>query len=104
MRTRPLSFTVAGLVAGLVATLAAGACGGKASEDDCKKFTDNFVSLMTRGQQADVADITNQVAEGMRVELLKFCNENGTKEEVACGIAAQSMEEFEKCAEDPRAK
>lgn len=104
MRKRHVHALHLGLGISLVASLAASACGGRATEEDCKKFTDNFVSLMTRGQQPDVADIATQVAEGMRVELLKFCNENGTKAEVECGIAAQSMEEFEKCADDPPAR
>jgi len=86
------------IASGLVLSLAA-ACGGKPSEDDCKKFADNFVKQMSAGQQGEAGDITRQVAEGMRPDLLKDCNESGKKDEVDCAIKATTMDEIQKCAE-----
>lgn len=87
------------IAAGLLVTLAAGACGGRPSEDDCKKLADNYVDQMSRGQEGPAADITRQVAEGMRPDLLKDCMERGTKAEVDCAIKATTMEELQKCAD-----
>lgn len=87
------------IAAGLLVTLAASACGGKPSEDDCKKLADNYVNQMSRGQEGPAADITRQVAEGMRPDLIKDCMERGTRAEVDCAIKATTMEELQKCAD-----
>ncbi len=87
------------IVSGFVVSLAAGACGGKPTEDDCKKFADNFVHQMSAGQQGEAGDITRQVAEGMRPDLLKDCNERGKKSEIDCAIKATTMEEIQKCGD-----
>lgn len=87
------------LASGFVVSLAAGACGGKPSEDECKKFAENFVQQMSAGQQGEAGDITRQVAEGMRPDLLKDCNERGNKAEIDCAIKATNMEEIQKCSD-----
>lgn len=85
------------IISGFVVSFAVAACGGKPTEDDCKQFVDNFVAQMSAGQQGEAGDITRQVAEGMRPDLLKDCNEHGNKAEVDCAIKATSMEEIQKC-------
>jgi small lipoprotein (TIGR04454 family) len=85
------------IAASFAASLAVGACGGKPSEDDCKKFADHFSTLMTKGQEGPAAEITKQVAEGMKSDLFKECVEKGTKAEIDCALKATSMEELEKC-------
>lgn len=67
------------------------------SEGDCKKFSDHFASLMVRGQEGPAAEITKQVADGMKGDLIKECVEKGTAAEIACALAADSMEAVEKC-------
>ena len=87
------------IAAGFVVSFAVGACGGKPSEEDCIKFADNYVKQMSAGaQEGPAADITRQVAEGMRPDLLKACNEEGNKAEVDCAIKATSMKELQQCA------
>jgi len=93
------STTILFIASGFVAALAVGACGGKPTEDDCKKFVDNFVQQMSAGQQGEAGDITRQVAEGMRPDLLKDCNERGNKAEIDCAIKATTMEEIQKCGD-----
>ena len=88
------------IAAGFIVSLAAGACSGKPSADDCNKLADNYVKQMTAGQEGPAADITRQVAEGMRPDLLKDCNERGNKAEVDCAIKATTMEELQKCGRD----
>jgi small lipoprotein (TIGR04454 family) len=85
------------IAAGFAASLTIGACGGKPSEDDCKKFADHFSALMTKGQEGPAAEITKSVADGMKPELIKECVEKGTKAEIDCALKAQSMEDLEKC-------
>ena len=90
------------IAAGFTVSLAVGACGGKPSEDDCKKFADHFATLMVKGQEGPALEISKQVAEGMKEELIKNCKETGTKAEVDCVLKAASMEDVEKCG--PKAK
>jgi len=71
--------------------------GGKPSEDDCSRFARHFADLMTKGQEGPAAEITRQVADGMKGDLVKECVEKGTASEIACALAADSMEELEKC-------
>lgn len=85
------------IAAGFTVSLAVGACSGKPSEDDCKKFADHFATLMVKGQEGPAAEITKQVAEGMKEQLVKDCNATGTKAEVDCVLKTTSMEEVEKC-------
>ncbi len=85
------------IAASFVASLAVGACGGKPSEEECKKFVDHFADLMTRGQEGQAAELTKQVAEGMKAELVQKCLEIGTKAEIECAVKATTMEELEKC-------
>ena len=67
------------------------------SASDCKKFSAHFTSLMVRGQEGPAAEITKQVADGMKGDLIKECVEKGTAAEIACALAADSMEVLEKC-------
>lgn len=93
------------IAAGFVVSFAAGACGSKPTEEDCIKFADNYVKQMSAGQQeGPVADISRQVGEGMRPDLLKDCNENGNKAEVDCAIKATNMKELQQCALDAKAR
>ena len=85
------------IAAGFTVSLAVGACSGKPSEDDCKKFADHFATLMTKGQEGPAAEITKQVADGMKGDLVKECVEKGTKAEIDCALKAASMEDLEKC-------
>ena len=84
------------IAAGFTVSLAVGACGGKPSEDDCKKFADHFATLMTKGQEGPAAEITKQVADGMKGDLVKECVDKGTKAEIDCALKAASMEDLEK--------
>lgn len=85
------------IAAGFTVSLAVGACSGKPSKDDCEKFAEHFATLMTKGQEGPNAEITKQVADGMKGELVKKCVEEGTKAEVDCVLKTTSMEEVEKC-------
>lgn len=67
------------------------------SEDDCKRFADHFAALMTLGQEGPAAEITRQVADGMKGDLIKECVDKGTPAEIACALAAESMAALEKC-------
>ena len=67
------------------------------SEEECKKFVDNFVRLMSEGQEGPAAEITKQVAEGLRPGLFKDCTERGVRAEIVCAIAAKSMDALQKC-------
>lgn len=86
------------IAASFAASLAMGACGNKPSEEQCKKFADHFSELMTKGQEGPAAELTKQVAEGMKDTLVKDCIEKGTKSEVECTLKATTMEELEKCS------
>ncbi len=92
------------IAASFTVSLVIGACGGKASAEDCKKFADHFGVLMTNGQEGQAAEITRQVADGMKEELIKDCNERGTKADIDCALAAKTMEDLEKCSGGSRAK
>jgi len=85
------------IAASFAASLAVGACGGKPSEDDCTKFADHFSTLMTKGQEGPAAEITKQVADGMKGDLFKECVDKGTKADIDCALKAASMEDLEKC-------
>jgi hypothetical protein len=65
-----------------------GACGGKPSEDDCKKFADHYVALMTKGQEGPAAEITKQVADGMKPKLIADC-EKVRGEDIECSLQGQ---------------
>ncbi len=69
----------------------------KPSESDCKKFADHFSNLMTKDQEGPAADITRQVADGMKPDLIKECVEKGTGAEIKCALAANTMEALERC-------
>ena len=104
MRTNSALIIAAGFVAS-IAPLVMGACGSKPTEEDCIKFADNYVKQMSAGQQeGPAADITRQVGEGMRPDLLKDCNEHGNKVEVDCAIKATTMKELQQCALDAKAR
>lgn len=91
------------IIAGFVVSFAVGACGGKPSEEDCIKFADNYLKQMSAGaQEGPAADITRQVGEGMRPDLLKDCNERGDKAEVDCAIKATTMKELQQCANNAK--
>lgn len=81
-----------------VASLAMGACSNKPSEDTCNKFADHFTDLMIKADEGPAAEITKQVAEGMKPDLVKNCIEKGTKTEIDCALKATTMDELEKCS------
>ncbi|MBK8260521.1 MAG: TIGR04454 family lipoprotein [Nannocystis sp.] len=85
------------ILTGFVASLTLGACGGKPSEDDCKKFADKVIELTSKGQDAAAAELAKGMLEGMKPEMIKECVEKGTKAEVECVLKADTMEALEKC-------
>lgn len=91
MRKSPL------FIAAFTVSLAAGACAGKASEEDCKKFSEHFAALMVQGQEGPAAEITKQVADGMKEQNYQECVEKGTKKETDCILKATTMEDAIKC-------
>jgi small lipoprotein (TIGR04454 family) len=96
---RNTSARTALIIAGFIVSLAAGACGDKPSEADCNKLAENYVKQMSAGQEGPAADITREVAEGMRLDLIKLCMERGKQSEVDCAIKAATMEELQKCGD-----
>lgn len=69
----------------------------KPSPEDCRKFAEHFSALMVEGQEGPAADITRQVADGIKADLIKECVEKGTAKEIACALAADSMATLQKC-------
>ncbi|MEZ4450688.1 MAG: hypothetical protein R3B09_14495 [Nannocystaceae bacterium] len=85
------------IVAGFAASLTLGACGGKPSEDDCKKFADKVVELTVKGQEGAAAEMAKGMIEAMKPEMIKECQEKGQKSEIDCALKAESLEDLEKC-------
>lgn len=69
------------IVSGFAAALTLGACGGKPSEDDCKKFADKVVELTAKSQDGAAAELAKSMLEAMKPEMIKECQEKGTKAE-----------------------
>jgi hypothetical protein len=78
----------------LAATASLGACGGKPTAEDCKKFADRYVVLMTQGDSNPEA--TKTVADGMKPKIIAEC-ETSTRAAIICSHTAQTMEEIEAC-------
>jgi hypothetical protein len=90
------------LAAGFLAAVIVGACGGKPTAEDCKKFADHYVALMSK-EDPD-PDATKSVADGMKPKLIADC-ERYDKATIECSLRAQTMEEVDKCdAGDDAAK
>ena len=85
------------IVSGFAAALTLGACGGKPSEDDCKKFADKVVELTAKSQDGAAAELAKSMLEAMKPEMIKECQEKSTKAEIDCALKADSMEALEKC-------
>lgn len=82
-----------------VVTAALGACGGKPTAEDCRKFADLYVKYMTQGDSNPEA--TKAVADGMKPKIIAEC-ETSTKAAIDCSLKAQTMEEIEACdAQNP---
>ncbi len=70
---------------------------GKATPAECAAFADHFARLMTVGQEGEAARISAEVGAQMKPDLIANCTRQGTRAEIACALAAQSMEALEKC-------
>lgn len=90
------------LVAGFLAAATVGACGGKPSAEDCKKFADHYVAKLSEDGGAD-PEATMKVAEGMRPKLVADC-EKSDKASIDCILKAKTMAEIEKCDSPEPAK
>ena len=88
------------LIAGLVTSFALGACGGKPSEADCTKFADRVVELASKTLEPAAAEVAKGMLNDTKPEMIKECIERGTKAEIDCALAAESMEALDKCSGD----
>lgn len=85
------------LAAGFLLAAVVGACGGKPTADDCKKFADHYVATMSK-EDAD-PEGTKTVADGMKPKLIADC-EKSDKANIDCILRANSMQEIDKCESD----
>lgn len=88
------------LAAGFLLAATVGACGGKPTPEDCKKFADHYVTLMS----ADGFDAegTKAIADGMKPKLIADC-EKVSRASIECSLQAKTMDEIAKCEADDAA-
>lgn len=81
----------------LAVGLVVGACGGKPTGEDCKKFADHYIALMS----ADGFDPegTRTIADGMKPKLIADC-EKAERASIECSLKAKTMEEVRLCESD----
>lgn len=63
----------------------------------CERFADHFLGLMLAGGPTSEADTTRQVFAGMRPGLITDCRK-AKRDEIACALAATSMEALDSCS------
>ncbi len=85
-------------------SLAVAGCSGKPTEAECERFADHFIELMTKDQDGPAAEIARTIAVGMRDDNKRLCLETGTKADIECGLAAQSLEALQTCGGGPAIK
>ena len=85
------------LAAGFLVAATVGACGGKPNPEDCKKFADHYVAVMSK-EDPD-PEGTKTVADGMKPKLVADC-EKSDKANIDCILQASSMQEIDKCESD----
>ena len=88
--------SLAGLVglAVLLGSLGAG-CAKKASREECEKLVSHVADLALKNMPEGFPG-----GEQMRAQIMKGvddCAKHATREEVACGMKASTMQEFEAC-------
>ena len=83
------------LVTGLCLSLA---CTPRPSDSECAQMAAHVVQLARAAHEGRASDIAGEVASEHAESLRQRCIEEGTSREVACVIAAESLETVQNCA------
>lgn len=74
------------------------ACIPRPSAEDCEQLAAHVVELAQAEHEGRAAEIAETVAEEHAASLRERCIDEGTKREVSCVLAAESLEGVQDCA------
>jgi predicted GNAT family acetyltransferase len=80
--------------------LALGACkGGSLSKDECTKLIDHMTDVAVKGQglSGDMAKTATDMAKAQMGSMVDECVKEGTRSDYDCAMAANTVDEMEKC-------
>lgn len=80
----------------LAASVALFGC-AKASKEDCEKMVDRMTEVELEGQDKAVADLTRQMMQETKKEIVAECEGKIGKSQVQCVIDAKSKAEIDAC-------
>lgn len=70
-------------------------CAQRATEEDCDKFADKFIDMMSADENGKPDPTVRKMLEGDYESLKEKCMKEGTKKEVDCVLSKNTMEEVE---------
>ena len=90
------------LLAAALLALGLSACGSKSlSKDECSKLIDHMTDVAVKGQAGDLSpDLQKAAKEAAKAQMgsmVDECVKEGTRGEFDCAMAANTVEEMEKC-------
>ena len=74
------------------------ACTPRTSVEECEQLAAHVVKLAREAHEGRAAEIAEAVANEHATQLRDRCIDEGTSREVACVLAAQSLETVQDCA------
>lgn len=69
----------------------------KASKEDCEKMVDRMTELELEGQDKAVADLTRQMMQETKKEIVAECEGKIAKSQVQCVIDAKTKADIDAC-------
>jgi hypothetical protein len=81
---------------GVLGLFAVTGCGERPTADECMAFAEKFVQLVQEAD--DGAQGTDKLGAAMKTDVAKLCVQKGTKSDIACVMAATTLDEVDaKC-------
>ncbi|HTJ40437.1 MAG TPA: hypothetical protein VL463_00015 [Kofleriaceae bacterium] len=86
----------------MLLALGLSACSGKSlSKDECEKLIDHMTDVAVKGQGAglseDMLKSAKEMAKSQMKGMIDECVKEGTRSEYDCAMAANTVDEMEKC-------
>ena len=90
------------LLAAALLALGLTACSGKSlSKDECTKLIDHMTDVAVKGQagdlSADMQKAAKDMAKAQMGSMIDECVKEGTRSDYDCAMAANTVDEMEKC-------
>ncbi len=88
------------LLAASLLALGLTACkGGSLSKDECTKMMDHMTDVAVSGQglSGDLAKTAKDMAKAQMGSMIDECVKEGTRSDYDCAMAANTVDEMEKC-------